>query len=54
MKPLPETTRALTKGRPFFTHATPTPGYPLRCADGRTWAQVRADREAAEAQARAA
>ena len=51
---LPATTRALTTERPFFTSNQPASPWPLRCADGRTWEQVRADREAAQAQAKAA
>lgn len=38
MPPIPATTRDLTRNRAFLRGVSPSP-YPLRCADGRTFAQ---------------
>jgi len=47
MRPIPETTRAMVKARPCFQAvAEPRSHFPLRAADGRTWAEHAAERRA--------
>jgi hypothetical protein len=45
MSPLPQSVRDLTRNRPFLRGTSPSP-YPLRCADGRTFAQRKMDQAA--------
>ena len=40
---IPASVKALTRARPFIPGAYVSP-FPLRCADGRTWAERAADR----------
>lgn len=39
---IPASTKAATRARPFIPGANPSP-FPLRCFDGRTWAERAAD-----------
>lgn len=42
MSPIPESVKALTRNRPFLPGAPVSP-FPLRCSDGRTFAERAAD-----------
>jgi len=39
---IPASVKAATRARPFIPSANPSP-FPLRCHDGRTWAERAAD-----------
>ena len=44
MTPIPESVKALTRNRPFVPTAAVSP-WPLRCSDGRTFAERAADKK---------
>ena len=47
IRPLPESVKELARRRPAFPQARPASPWPLVNHEGKTWAQVRRERDAA-------
>lgn len=46
-RPMPQSIREVIRARPYFDVPTGVSPFPLRCADGRTWAERKAQENAA-------